>query len=226
FTIDATGAGGRTRSVSGALVEPGEIADVPVVLSSEAVVRGAIEGRVLEPGSGVGHAGARILVGQFTDQGFEDVVASATADADGRWHADGIPIGSWDLVAISFDGRRRGERRDVGVAASSVGQVNVVLQGRTTVRGRVEFANGEPGGFALVAGGEAVVRADADRNFTLTGVPTRRGAARARVERAGRRSGPRARHRLHALGQREPRRDRRLRQLRPDPLDAGRPHPR
>ena len=58
----------------------------------------------------------------------------------------------------------------------------MTLQGRTTVRGRVEFANGEPGGFALVAGGEGIVTADADGNFELTGVPTGRRSIEAAVQ--------------------------------------------
>ncbi|RIL00281.1 MAG: hypothetical protein DCC71_18835, partial [Proteobacteria bacterium] len=184
FTLEATSPSGRTRIVSDVLAAPGETKDVRVVLSAAAVSRGAIEGRVLEPGGGGGHANARVFVGRFDPETgrFEDVVAVVTADADGFFRADAVPVGGWDLVAASFDGRRRGERRGVQANASATAIANVTLQSRTVVRGRVEFANGAPGGFALVAGGEAVVRADADGNFELLGVPTGPRSIEAAVE--------------------------------------------
>lgn len=182
FTIDATSAAGRTRTASEVLIAPGEVKDVAVVLAPAPVARGVIEGRVLEPGTGLGHAGARVFVGEFTEEAFENVVAVATTDASGAYRAGGVPAGTWDLVAVSFDGRRKGERRDVGANAGNATFANVTLQGRATVRGRVEFANGAPGAFALVAGGEAIVRADADGRFELAGVPTGRRSIEAAVE--------------------------------------------
>ena len=40
------------------------------------------------------------------------------------------------------------------------------------MRGRVEFSDGRPAPNALVAGGLAIVRTDANGNFVLDGVPT------------------------------------------------------
>ncbi|MEB2343973.1 MAG: carboxypeptidase regulatory-like domain-containing protein [Deltaproteobacteria bacterium] len=183
FSIDAASPSGRGRTVSGVLLAPGEGKDVPVVLASAVVPRGAIEGRVLEP-DGSGHGGARLFVGRYDEVTgeFTPVVSVATADPQGFYRAENVPVGTWVVLAVSFDGRRRGERANVGATAASASIANVMLQGRTTVRGRVEFANGAPGAFALVAGGEALVRADADGHFVATGVPTGRRSIEAAVE--------------------------------------------
>jgi hypothetical protein len=171
FTIEATSAAGRTRTIAGNLAAPGDSRELSVVLSTTIVERSAIEGRVLEGGSTNGHAAARVFVGKFVDGRFTNVVAAVTADEDGAFRADSVPVGTWDLVAASLDGRRRGERTDVASTAGVVNRVTITLQGRGTVRGRVEFANGQPVANALVGGGEALVRTDANGFFTLTGVP-------------------------------------------------------
>ncbi len=173
FSIEATSPTGRTRTVSGLLANAGAVQDVSIVLSSAIVSRGAIEGRVVEAEDGAAHGNARVFVG-FTDEQTGDfvVLAAATADPEGRYRVEAVPVGAWTVLAISFDGRRTGTRANIAASVGAVTFATVTLQGRTRVRGRVEFANGEPGGFALVAGGEAIVHADADGNFELSGVPT------------------------------------------------------
>src|SRR6185295_14097907 len=98
--------------------------------------------------------------------------AAPIADSDGYWAANGIPVNTYDIVAVSFDGKRKGERRDVLASGGAVAQVNVALQGVSVVVGRVENSVGAPVANALVAGGEAIVHTDANGVFRLTGVPT------------------------------------------------------
>ncbi|MCS7089100.1 MAG: carboxypeptidase-like regulatory domain-containing protein, partial [Limisphaera sp.] len=172
FTIAATNATGLTRIVSDLIVTPGETRDVPVVLGSAAVARGGLAGRVWEADGVTPHPGATVLVGQKTEQGFCCVVAMATTDADGFWSVGSVPVGSYDLVALSLDGRRKGERLDVQAVAGVVAQANLTLQNRATVRGRVETSTGAPVPNAIVGGGEALVRTDTNGLFVLEGVPT------------------------------------------------------
>ena len=182
FTIEAINSAGRTRTVSGALLEPGAVEDVPIVLSGSVVERSALTGRVVEA-DGTPHPGASVYVGRYDEvHGFTDVVAIATADENGSWRAEGIPVGLRDLVAVSFDGHRRGERRNVAVSAGVANFSTIALQDRTVVRGRVLFANGTPAANALVAGGTAIVRSDENGFFTLEGVPTGQRSIEAAVE--------------------------------------------
>lgn len=172
YSIEAVSPNGQARTIAGVLATPGEVREERIVLSSAVVERSAIEGQVLETGSVAGHAGARVYVGKFLEGRFGNVVAALTADGEGFFRAGAVPSGIWDLVAVSQDGRRQGERRGVQSSAATVSRATLVLQGRVTVRGRVEFADGRPAPFALVAGGEGIVRADAAGFFTLPGVPT------------------------------------------------------
>src|SRR6185369_15068144 len=70
------------------------------------------------------------------------------------------------------DGKRKGDRRRIQATLAIDTQVNITLNGRTTVSGRVEFFNGVPATNALVAGGDTIVRTDSQGLFTLSGVPT------------------------------------------------------
>src|SRR6185369_6536006 len=81
------------------------------------------------------------------------------------------------------DGKRKGDRRRIQATLAIDTQVNITLTGRTTVSGRVEVFNGVPAANALVAGGDAIVRTDAQGLFTLTGVPTGNRAISAGVEK-------------------------------------------
>ena len=171
FTVEATSQQGHSRVVAGNLSEPGGHEDVEIVLSQVIVERSVIEGRVVEAGTEIGHAGARVFVGKFVEGRLENVIAVVETDSLGDFRAEGIPLGAFDLVATSMDGKRRGERLDVASTAGGSNRVTLTLQGRGTVHGRVEFANGVPVVGALVAGGETLVTTDASGRFTLTGVP-------------------------------------------------------
>jgi hypothetical protein len=185
FSVDARTGSGLGRTVSGALSAPGETVDVAVVLSSAAVPTTSLEGRVLEGDGSPAGAGARVFVGELEDgrDVFRVVFAAVTSDADGAWRADGVPAGDVDVAAVSVDGRRRAIRRKLAASEGVVGRVDLVLQGRATVSGRVEFANGTPAPGALVGGGETLVRTDANGLFTLEGVPTGRQSIPAGIEK-------------------------------------------
>jgi hypothetical protein len=183
FSIEAATSDGLSRIVSGALNLSGEIRDVPVVLSAAPVFRSSLSGRVTENDNTTPHPGAQVFAGQMDGNRLCCVVAQTVTDASGFWRMTNIVADSYDVVAISQDGKRRGERLDVLLSGGISSFVNVALQGRATVIGRVETSTGEPVVGALVAGGEGLARTDANGIFSLAGVPTGRRTINAGVER-------------------------------------------
>ncbi len=171
YTVSATAASGASRTVAGVLSEVGAVDTVDLVLGEQVVPRAALAGQVFETDNATPHADGRVFVGRFGPSGLGGIVAAVDCDASGFWAATNIPAGLYDVVAVSADGRRKGERRDVPAAAGGSRFVSIALQGRATVIGRVETANGVPVANALVAGGEGVVRTAVDGTFELTGVP-------------------------------------------------------
>ena len=184
FTIQATSPIGQTRTVAGVVDQVGQSVFVNVVLSAAPTTAATLAGRVFEPDNVTPHPNARVFVGHFDEQNrFVNVVAAATADNDGFWTATNFPAGIYDLAAVSFDGQRKGDRRNVQASQNVNTLINISLNGRTTVSGRVEFFNGTPATNALVAGGDTIVRTDNNGLFTLTGVPTGISTISAGVER-------------------------------------------
>ncbi len=180
FSLDVQDTTGRGRIVSGALNVPGETRDMPVVLSEAIVERGGLRGRVLEPDNSTPHARARVLV-----QAGVNVVRSITAGEDGAWEAVDLPAGVYNLAAISRDQQRFGKRTLMIVAPGATNFADISLNGTATVRGRVITSAGDRGvANALVAGGDVVVRTDANGFFTATGVPVGRRSLNAGVERS------------------------------------------
>ncbi len=184
FSVEATSASGLTRTISDVINAAGETKEIAIVLSASVPVLTELQGRVSEP-DGTPHAGAQVFVGRFDPNTgkFGAVVASATTDSAGYWHANQVPANTYDLVALSADGKRKGERRNILAAAGAVNTVNLTLQARATVMGRVETSTGIPVANALVGGGAALVRTDALGRFTLTGVPTGQREIAAALER-------------------------------------------
>ena len=185
FTVQAQSPTGLFRTISGTIDQVGQTNEVLIVLSSNIVVWTELMGRVTEADGVTPHGRAQVLVGRYDEEGrFGSVVALATADADGFWLATSVPVGLHDVIAISIDGKRKGERRDILAVTGSAAQVNLVLQGRVTVAGRVETATGLPVSSAIVAGGEELVRTDVNGRFTLSGVPTGQRTISVGVERS------------------------------------------
>lgn len=184
FTVQATAPSGQFRTVAGVLDRVGETRSLTIVLSSNVTTLAALRGRVFEPDTITPHGGAQVFVGHFGPGGqLEGLVAAVTADADGFWSATNFPGGTYDVAAISFDGKRKGVRRNIQATLAIDGQVSITLNGTTTVSGRVEFFNGGPATNARVAGGDTIVRTDSGGLFTLTGVPTGNRSISAGVER-------------------------------------------
>ncbi len=171
FNMQATATNGLNRQISGVIRDHGTSVTVRIELAAILLEKTSLRGSVVEADGATPHAGARVLVGKYGDGVFKDVVAMVDADSAGQWTADNIPVGTWDLVAISSDGVRKGERRSIAAVSGSATPVTITLQDRTIVRGRVEFANGAPVPGAMVAGGSALVTTDAGGLFELEGVP-------------------------------------------------------
>ena len=171
FTLQAQSSAGLSRTVAADLTTPGGTIDVPVVLSPAPTPFTGLLGQVLEHDGITPHPGAQVFVGTLVGSTLQTVVASATTDASGLWSIPQLPLGTYDLVAFSFDGRHRGVREKVPASPGLTNQVTLILEESSRVVGRVETSTGAPVADALVAGGEAIVRTDANGLFTLTGVP-------------------------------------------------------
>ncbi|HEX8310771.1 MAG TPA: carboxypeptidase-like regulatory domain-containing protein, partial [Chthoniobacteraceae bacterium] len=184
FSVEAASPAGQTRVISDVLLAAGETKEIPIVLSASVPVLTELQGRVTEP-DGTAHQAAQVYVGRYspTDGKFGSIVAVATSDEAGYWTAENVPVARYDIVALSSDGKRKGERRDVVAVADAVNTINVTLQARATVTGRVETSTGAAVANAVVGGGETLVRTDALGRFTLTGVPTGLRSISAALER-------------------------------------------
>ena len=181
FTVEATAPNGNSRIVSEEIVAPDEVKDLVVELTSTVIPQSTLRGRVFDADAISGHGAARVFVGRFINGRFTNVVAVATAGPQGFWSTDSVPEGLWDIVAVSFDGKTKGERRDIATLATAATNVDIILQGRTTITGRVEFADGQAVPNALVAGGDMIATTDANGAFSLSGVPTGRSTISAGV---------------------------------------------
>ncbi len=159
---------GRSRAVSSRLTQSGEVREILVVLAAENEPRGSVAGVVFEADGVTPHSRAQVIL---LDSQYA-VLATTLSGPDGLYRFTDIPSAlPQAAVAISSDGRRTTAYRRLAVQPANTIAVNLVLDGTGIVVGRVERANGQAGAYALVAGGERVVRADADGNFRLTGVP-------------------------------------------------------
>ncbi len=168
FSVQVDTGAGLTRSVSESLATPGELKDVPVVLSAAPVARGSVVGRVTEADLATVHPGAQVFVLDKTT-----VLATATSDANGDFTLGNVPVGLWTLIAISQDGRRATpEGFTVTVTAGQATRANLALPGFASVAGRVRTSFGVPMANALVAGGINLVTSDADGRFLIPDVPT------------------------------------------------------
>lgn len=171
FTINVQTSQRNFRTIAGNLTRVGTTNDYPIVLTpseqQQEIVRSSISGRVVEPDGVTGHGQARVFVSSHATRG---VVGAPTTDENGYWQVNDIPTGPVTVQAYSQDGRRRGLGRGE-VVKDSLSFVLTALSGTGSVIGRVETSNGNAVANAIVAGGEALVRTDANGVFQLTGVP-------------------------------------------------------
>ncbi len=171
YTVEVMTSDRRSRTVAGLLDTPGAVATITIAVPDTVTPLGGLRGTVFESDNLTPHGGARVFIGQYSGSRVENVLKIVDADADGNWQVDGVPVRSVDVVAVSFDGKRKGVRSAFTVVEGASSVVNVSLESTTQLFGRVQFDDGRPAANALVAGGLALVRTDADGNFTLTGVP-------------------------------------------------------
>ncbi|MFO1460689.1 MAG: LamG-like jellyroll fold domain-containing protein [Verrucomicrobiota bacterium] len=183
YTVSVETSDHRTRTVAGLLSTPGEVATLTVALPSTITPQGNLRGTVFEADGVTPHANARVFIGRYGGNQVTDVVRIVEADSDGNWRADTLPAGKWDIVAITFDGRRKALRLGYSVIADATLVANLTLESTTQLLGRVQFEDGRPAANALVAGGLTLVRTDATGNFTLEGVPVGNRVISAGVER-------------------------------------------
>ncbi|MBN8246992.1 MAG: carboxypeptidase regulatory-like domain-containing protein, partial [Verrucomicrobia bacterium] len=183
FSVEVHTSDRRNRTVAGLLETPGEVRTLTIALPSNATPLGSLRGTVFEADNLTSHGGARVFIGKQGGSLVTDVVRIVEADGDGNWQANDLPARQFDIVAISQDGRRKGVRSDYTIEADALSVANLSLEATTRLFGRVQFEDGRPAPNALVAGGLALARTDAQGNFVLEGVPVGSRQISAGVER-------------------------------------------
>ena len=169
FTVQVKTSLGQFRTIAGVLSQVGETAELRIELTAPTpaeIIRTQVRGVVTEADNTTPHNRAQVFM-----RGVNGVVGVAESNDAGYWEMDDVPAGTYTVTAISQDGKRKGDRNGVQTSAGAISYVNVALQGTTVVAGRVENSSGQPVANALVAGGSALVKTDANGLFTLTGVP-------------------------------------------------------
>lgn len=163
FTVDVETSDGRRRVVAARLISPGEEVTVDIIVSDIPPALAQISGVVLNDDL-TPHVGAQVFA-----ESPDGVIAGQT-DANGMYSLVDVPIGQTKLTAISFDGGRA-TRRFLTTRAGESLYERLVFPGLATVAGHVFMPDGSAAGGALVAGGRAIVTADAQGAFILQGVP-------------------------------------------------------
>ena len=170
-TISVSTSDNRQRTVAVLLNGAGGVTNVIVALPDTHTASGTLAGQVFDADNLTPNGNGTIFVGHFDGQTVKGVVALAQADNNGFWVATNVPVSSFDIVAVTFDGTRKGVRLAITPTANTITYANVTLEAATRVFGRVQFADGRAAPNALVAGGSALVRSDVNGNFELEGVP-------------------------------------------------------
>ncbi|WP_170113064.1 carboxypeptidase-like regulatory domain-containing protein [Ahniella affigens] len=121
-----------------------------VTITMQNLVLGAIEGQLLMP-DGVTPAGAGMVI-RMLPEPFLDAFVTTT-DADGRYHFDQVPAGSYTIDALRFytptlcprQDRVRARANNVTVSTQDeVVTANLILIGQGQVRGQITLANATP----------------------------------------------------------------------------------
>ncbi|MGH7972597.1 MAG: hypothetical protein ACREIC_28110, partial [Limisphaerales bacterium] len=185
FSIQVATSDRRSAQVVGILDSPGAVTNVLIALPTNAVLYATLQGQVFDSDNLTPVPNAKVFLGQYASafNSIGQLVAIVNSDSSGVWQATNVPIKTVDIVAVTFDGTRKGVRQRINPVANTVTFANVTLEAATTVSGQVTFDDGRPATNALVAGGIALVRSDANGNFQLQGVPVGSAAISAGLER-------------------------------------------
>lgn len=183
FSIQVATSDRRSATMLGVLDTPGQATNVVISLPTNIVLYATLRGQVFDSDNVTPVPNARIFLGQYAGNTVNSVVSIVDADTSGAWEATNVPIQKLDVVAVTFDGTRQGARLGITPVANQITYANVTLQAATTVFGQVQFDDGRPATNALVAGGAALVRSDANGNFQLQGVPVGSATISAGLER-------------------------------------------
>jgi hypothetical protein len=183
FSIQVATSDRRGATVLGVLDTPGQATNLVIILPTNIVLYATVQGQVFDSDNITPIPNARVFLGKYDDTVVKNVVSIVDADSSGSWVTTNVPIRSLDVVAVNFDRTRKGVRKGIIPTANSPNYVNVTLQAATTVFGQVTFDDGRPATNALVAGGIALVRTDANGNFQLQGVPVGNSTISAGLER-------------------------------------------
>ncbi len=173
YSVSVATSDKRGATVIGLLSAPNQVTNMSIVLPDKIVEYGAIRGQVFDSDNLTPVPNARIYLGHYSAGSslITGVVRIVDADGEGSYEITNAPINPYDIVAVTFDGTRKGVRSGITPIGNQTVYDNITLQAATTVFGRVQFDDGRPATNALVAGGAMLVRSDVNGNFQLTGVP-------------------------------------------------------
>lgn len=173
YSVSVATSDKRGATVIGLLSAPNQVTNMSIVLPDKIVEYGAIRGQVFDSDNLTPVPNARIYLGHYGSASgvVSGVVRIVDADGEGSYEITNAPINPYDIVAVTFDGTRKGIRAGITPIGNQTVYDNITLQAATTVFGRVQFDDGRPATNALVAGGAMLVRSDVNGNFQLTGVP-------------------------------------------------------
>ena len=183
FSVQVATSDHRGATQIGLLNQPGEVTNIVVALPTNQVFYATVAGEVFDSDNLTPMPNASVYLGHYDGTTVKGVVAVATADTTGSWVATNVPIQTLDVVAVTFDGTRKGVRKGIAPVANATTYANVALEAATTVSGLVTFDDGRPATNALVAGGVALVRTDVNGDFQLQGVPVGNATISAGLER-------------------------------------------
>ena len=172
FTLSASDNRGQFGQTTGVLATAAQTAVLDVVLVTQADETGLLVGRVFLSDGTTPAANFEVYVGHYDrSSGALRAIDRTTTDAAGSFaFSRRLPPGVRDVVA--FDPGTQ----QVGVAHASIvalqtTSVSIVLEAVGAVEGVVFNAQGLPQPGAVVAGGAALVTADANGFFRIEGVP-------------------------------------------------------
>jgi hypothetical protein len=172
FTLSASDSRGQFGKTTGVLASASQTTVLDVVLVTEPDNTGRLVGRVFQSDGATPGVGFDVYVGTFDrSSGRLQAIDRTSTDASGSFSfSRRLPPGGNDVVAFDPATQQLGVVR-AGIVALQTTSVSIVLEAVGIVEGVVFNARGEPQPGAIVAGGIALVEADANGFFRIEGVP-------------------------------------------------------
>jgi hypothetical protein len=171
--------GAGQGSAEGRLEREGQLLDLPVLVKNIRVFTGGVEGVVRNAN---GSPAANVAVEVCSPVGCGGAVQRLTTDNEGRFSADGVSLGRFEVRARSQVNENRGTAYGEIVFANEVSSVTVTMIGLTQITGIVRHGDQSPASGVQVrllgipssgCEGACVVTTGSSGTFTFSDVPAR-----------------------------------------------------